>query len=39
VRQMTELILGLQGDVPPDTPKGVPYVARGGYVAMLKLVF
>ncbi|KAJ3697165.1 hypothetical protein LUZ61_000870 [Rhynchospora tenuis] len=33
VRQMTELIPGLQGDVPPDSPKGVPYVAGGKNVA------
>lgn len=29
---MTELIPGLQGDVPPNVRKGVPYVA-GGYDA------
>jgi Glycosyl hydrolase family 3 N terminal domain len=32
VRQMTELIPGLQGDLPPNMRKGVPYVA-GGYDA------
>ncbi|KAJ3673110.1 hypothetical protein LUZ60_006484 [Juncus effusus] len=33
VRQMTELIPGLQGDLPPNMKKGVPYVAGGRYVA------
>ncbi|KAF3323371.1 Beta-glucosidase BoGH3B [Carex littledalei] len=33
VRHMTELIPGLQGDVPPNVRKGVPYVAGGRYVA------
>ncbi|KAL8227119.1 hypothetical protein R6Q57_016951 [Mikania cordata] len=27
VRQMTQLIPGLQGDIPPNTRKGVPFVA------------
>lgn len=27
VRAMTELIPGLQGDIPPQSPKGVPFVA------------
>ncbi|KAL8255756.1 hypothetical protein R6Q59_030823 [Mikania micrantha] len=27
VRQMTQLIPGLQGDIPPNTHKGVPFVA------------
>ncbi|XP_071910837.1 uncharacterized protein [Coffea arabica] len=27
VQAMTDIILGLQGDVPPDSPKGVPYIA------------
>ncbi|KAG6412184.1 hypothetical protein SASPL_124854 [Salvia splendens] len=26
VRAMTELIPGLQGDIPPNSPKGVPYL-------------
>ncbi|KAK6126587.1 hypothetical protein DH2020_039662 [Rehmannia glutinosa] len=26
VRSMTEIISGLQGDVPPNSPKGVPYL-------------
>ncbi|KAK6152208.1 hypothetical protein DH2020_014843 [Rehmannia glutinosa] len=26
VRSMTEIIYGLQGDVPPNSPKGVPYL-------------
>ncbi|XP_051131836.1 uncharacterized protein LOC127251928 [Andrographis paniculata] len=29
VKEMTELIPGLQGDIPPNSPKGVPYVAVG----------
>jgi len=26
VREMTEIIPGLQGDIPPGARKGVPYV-------------
>ncbi|KAK6126588.1 hypothetical protein DH2020_039663 [Rehmannia glutinosa] len=26
VRSMTEIIYGLQGDIPPNSPKGVPYL-------------
>ncbi|KAJ4762158.1 Glycosyl hydrolase family protein [Rhynchospora pubera] len=33
VKQMTEIIPGLQGDVPKDARKGVPYVAGGRNVA------
>ncbi|KAJ3673262.1 hypothetical protein LUZ60_006636 [Juncus effusus] len=33
VRQMTEIIPGLQGDLPPKMHKGVPYVAGGRSVA------
>lgn len=27
VQEMTEIIPGLQGDIPANSPKGVPYVA------------
>lgn len=30
---MTELVPGLQGDIPHDLPKGIPYVA-GRYVTI-----
>ncbi|KAJ3673261.1 hypothetical protein LUZ60_006635 [Juncus effusus] len=33
VQQMTEIILGLQGDMPPNYPKGFPYVAGKKNVA------
>ncbi|XP_058734598.1 uncharacterized protein LOC131606381 [Vicia villosa] len=33
VQDMTEIILGLQGDLPPNSPKGVPYVAGNNKVA------
>ncbi|KAF3323514.1 Beta-glucosidase BoGH3B [Carex littledalei] len=33
VKQMTEIIPGLQGDIPKKTRKGVPYVAGGRNVA------
>ncbi|XP_058722676.1 uncharacterized protein LOC131594528 [Vicia villosa] len=33
VQAMTEIIPGLQGDVPPNSPKGVPYVAGNKKVA------
>ncbi|KAI3869655.1 hypothetical protein MKX03_011852 [Papaver bracteatum] len=33
VQEMTEIILGLQGDVPADSRKGVPYVGGNNKVA------
>ncbi|XP_022974700.1 uncharacterized protein LOC111473438 [Cucurbita maxima] len=33
VQEMTEIILGLQGEIPPDSPKGVPYVGGKDKVA------
>ncbi|XP_031287060.1 uncharacterized protein LOC116145756 [Pistacia vera] len=33
VEQMTDIIPGLQGDLPADSPKGVPYVAGTNKVA------
>ncbi|KAL4341692.1 hypothetical protein GQ457_08G013720 [Hibiscus cannabinus] len=33
VQAMTEMVLGLQGDIPPNSPKGVPFVAGNKNVA------
>ncbi|XP_022951782.1 uncharacterized protein LOC111454423 isoform X2 [Cucurbita moschata] len=33
VQEMTEIILGLQGEIPADSPKGVPYVGGKDKVA------
>ncbi|CAA2987229.1 lysosomal beta glucosidase-like isoform X1 [Olea europaea var. sylvestris] len=33
VQDMTEIIPGLQGDIPPNSPKGVPYVGGNTKVA------
>ncbi|KAK4437500.1 Beta-glucosidase BoGH3B [Sesamum alatum] len=33
VEQMTDIIYGLQGEIPPDSPKGVPYVGGKDKVA------
>nr|GMD69616.1 lysosomal beta glucosidase-like [Ipomoea batatas] len=36
VKEMTEIILGLQGDVPQDYPKGFPYVGGNKVAACAK---
>ncbi|CAA2951265.1 uncharacterized protein LOC111401615 [Olea europaea var. sylvestris] len=33
VQDMTEIISGLQGDIPPNSPKGVPYIGGNTKVA------
>ncbi|KAK8546479.1 hypothetical protein V6N12_027261 [Hibiscus sabdariffa] len=33
VQAMTEMVLGLQGDIPPNSPKGIPFVAGNKNVA------